>query len=284
MFRTTLKGLLAHKRRMFTTALAVTLGVAFMAGTLVLTDTIGKTFDDLFGDVYENTDAVVRAEAAFDGPMNSGAQRGRVDESLVASLRGVTGAAVVEGQVQGYARLVGKDGKALGNPQMGAPTLGGNWSEAEGLNPFTLVVGEAPRADNEVVIDKKSADDGKLAVGDTTTVLVQGPPQQVRIAGIAKFGTADSPGGASFVLFTGAAAQRLVAEPGKFDSIAIVAAEGVSQSELVRRVAPVLPSGVEAVTGAAVTTENQDEIRKGSPSSTPSWWCSRSWPCSSAGS
>ena len=263
MFRTTLKGLLAHKRRMFTTALAVTLGVAFMAGTLVLTDTIGKTFDDLFGDVFKNTDAVVRAEEAFDGPMNSGAQRGRVDESLVASLRGVTGAAVVEGQVQGYARLVGKDGKALGNPQMGAPTFGGNWSEARELNPFTLVAGESPRADNEVVIDKKSADDGKLAVGDTTTVLVQGPPQQVRIAGIAKFGTADSPGGASFVLFTGPAAQRLVAEPGKFDSIALVATEGLSQAELVRRVAPVLPAGVEAVTGVAVTTENQDEIRKG---------------------
>ncbi|MGH9263896.1 MAG: ABC transporter permease [Acidimicrobiales bacterium] len=260
MFRTTIKGLLAHKRRMFTTALAVTLGVAFMAGTLVLTDTIGKTFDDLFGDVYENTDAVVRAEAAFDGPMNSGAQRSRVDQSLVSSLEGVTGAAVVEGQVQGYARLVGKDGKAIGNPQMGAPTYGGNWSEAEELNPFTLVAGQPPRADNEVVIDKKSADDGKLTVGDTTTVLVQGPPQQVRIAGIAKFGTADSPGGASFVLFTGPAAQRLVAEPGKFDSIALVAAEGVSQAELVSRLAPVLPGGTEAVTGVAVTTENRDDI------------------------
>ncbi|HEX2047838.1 MAG TPA: FtsX-like permease family protein [Acidimicrobiales bacterium] len=263
MFRTTLKGLLAHKRRMFTTALAVTLGVAFMAGTLVLTDTIGKTFDDLFGDVYKNTDAVVRAEAAFEGPMSSGAQRGRVDESLVASLRRVSGVAVVEGQVQGYARLVGKDGKAIGNPQMGAPTFGGNWSEAKELNPFTLVAGQPPGADNEVVIDKKSAEDGKLAVGDTTTVLVQGPPQQVRIAGIAKFGTADSPGGASFTLFTGPAAQRLVAEPGKFDSIALVAVEGVSQPELVSRLTPVLPGGVEAVTGAAVTTENQDDLREG---------------------
>ena len=260
MFRTTIRGLRAHKRRMVTTALAVTLGVAFMAGTLVLTDTIGKTFDDLFGDVYKNTDAVVRAEATFEGPMNSGAQRGRVDQSLVASLRRVEGVAAVEGQVQGYARLVGKDGKAIGNPEMGAPTYGGNWSEVKELNPFTLVAGQSPRADNEVVIDKKSADDGTLAVGDTTTVLVHGPPQQVRIAGIAKFGTADSPGGASFVLFTSPTAQRLVAEPGKFDSIAVVTTEGVSQSELVSRLTRVLPDGTEAVTGAAVTTENQDRI------------------------
>src|ERR671916_2638489 len=101
MIRMTIKGLLAHKRRMVTTALAVTLGVAFMAGTLVLTDTIGKTFDDLFGNVYENTDAVVRAEAAFDGPMNSGAQRGRVDASLVPALRRLGGGRRGEGAGQG---------------------------------------------------------------------------------------------------------------------------------------------------------------------------------------
>ena len=263
MFRTTIKGLLAHKRRMFTTALAVTLGVAFMAGTLVLTDTIGKTFDDLFGDVYKNTDAVVRAETAFQGPDDSGARRGRVDAALVDAVRRVPGVTVAEGQVQGYARLVGKDGKAIGNPQMGAPTYGANWSDTKELNPFTLVTGQPPRADNEVVIDKKSADDGKLAVGDITTVLVQGPPQQVHIAGIARFGSADSPGGAAFVMFTPGAAQRLVAAPGKFDSIGVVAAPGLAGAELVGRIAPVLPAGVEAVTGEAATAESQNEFKEG---------------------
>jgi hypothetical protein len=85
MWKMTLKGLLARKRRLFTTALAVTLGVAFMSGTLVFTDTIGKTFDDLFGNAFKNTDAVVRQVAAFDGPQGeTAAQRGRVDASLVA--------------------------------------------------------------------------------------------------------------------------------------------------------------------------------------------------------
>ena len=263
MLHMTIKGLLAHKRRLFTTALAVTLGVAFMAGTLVLTDTIGKTFDDLFGDVYKNTDAVVRAEAAFEGSDNAGTQRGRVDAALVDTVRRVGGVAVAEGQVQGYARLVGKDGKAIGNPQMGAPTYGANWSDAKELNPFSIEAGRPPRADNEVVIDKKSAEEGRLGVGDTTTVLVQGPPQQVRIAGIARFGAADSPGGASFVLFTPAAAQRLVAAPGTFDSIGVVAAAGVAQADLVGRLDPVLPAGVEAVTGDAATTESQSEFKQG---------------------
>ena len=259
----TIKGVLARKRRLFTTALAVTLGVAFMAGTLVLSGTIGKTFDDMFGDAYKNTDAVVRQQAAFEGlaGVETAAQRGRVDASLVDRLRSVNGVAVAEGTIFGYARLLGKDGRPIGNPEMGAPTIGTGWSDTE-LNPFHLVAGQAPRGENDVVIDRKSATDGKLAVGDTTTVLVQTGPQQVRIAGIAKYGSANSPGGASFTMFRPSAAERILAEPGKFDTISLVAANGVSQSELVSVVQAVLPPGTEVVTGAVATKESQSEMRK----------------------
>src|SRR5690349_7389267 len=97
------------------TALAVVLGVAFLAGTLVLTDTIRRTFDSVFTGVYAGTDGMVRAPAAFQGPNNTGEQRGRVPESLVPVVAKVPDVAVAEGQVLGYARLVGKDGNALGN-------------------------------------------------------------------------------------------------------------------------------------------------------------------------
>jgi putative ABC transport system permease protein len=262
MLKMTLKGLLARKRRLFTTALAVTLGVAFMSGTLVFTDTIGKTFDDLFGNAFKNTDAVVRQVAAFDGPQGeTAAQRGRVDASLVDRLAAVDGVAVAEGTIFGYARLLGKDGQAVGRPDISAPAVGTVWSESE-LNPFQLTAGQAPRAADEVVIDRKSAQDGKLAVGDTTTVLVQAGPQQVRIAGIATYGKADSPGGASFTMFSRSVADRLLAEPGKFDSVELVAGAGLSQSDLVARVQPILPPGTEAVTGTAATKESQDEMRE----------------------
>jgi putative ABC transport system permease protein len=263
VFKVTLKGLLAHKFRLAATALAVMLGVAFMAGTLVLTDTIGRTFDELFGDVFKDTDAVVREKAAFSGEQGAGDQRGRVDASLVRTVAGVEGVALAEGTVQGYTRLVDKEGEPMGDPGMGAPTFGGNWSDSSDLNPFSIVAGGPPGADDEVVIDKKSADDGKFRVGDTATVLVLGPPQQVRISGIAKFGEADSPGGASFVLFTTPTAQRLVAEPGRFDGVSVVADEGVSQREIADRIARVVPEGVEVLTGEEITTENQDDIKEG---------------------
>ena len=82
MFRTTLKNLAARKLRLLTTSLAVLLGVAFMAGTLVLTDTIGKSFDDLFADVNARTSVYVRQEATLKDD-TLGDQRGRLDASLV---------------------------------------------------------------------------------------------------------------------------------------------------------------------------------------------------------
>ena len=261
MLRVTIKGLLARTGRLAATVVAVMLGVAFTAGTLVLTDTIGKTFDDLFTKAYDGTDAVVRAPIAFAAPAGASDQRGRVDQSLVDVVAGVDGVAVAEGTVEGYTQLVGADGNPLGDPELGAPTLGGNWSRSDDLNPFTLVEGRAPTADDEVVIDRKSANDGRLRVGDTTTVLVQGPPQPVEVVGIAKFGDANSPGGASFVLFTSEAAQRLVAQPGKFDSIFVVADRGVTQQELANRIASVVPESVEVVTGDEISQESKDAVR-----------------------
>ncbi len=262
MFKIALQSLLARKLRLVTTALAVILGVAFTAGTLVLTDTMSSIFNNLSASVYQGTDAIVRAKAVFNGPNQMGEQRPNIDASLVPALSHVPGVAAAEGSAFGYTRLIGKDGKPIGNPGSGAPTLGGNWSTVPALNPFHLVAGHAPQAPDEIVIDKQSARLGHLAVGDTTTVIANGPPQQVRIAGIAGFGTADNLAGASVVLFTTPVAQRLVAEPGKFSSIGFVADRGVSQQQLVSNLKRALPPGTEALTGAAAIKEQQDQFQK----------------------
>src|ERR671918_787333 len=262
MVKTALRNLLAHRMRLFTTGLAVVLGVAFIAGTLVLTDTITKTFDDLFTDAYADTDAMVRAEASFEDPNGFGDLRGRLDASLVDQVADVEGVAVASGDVWGFAQVVDKDGEPVGNPGAGPPTLGANWPESE-LNTWTLVDGTAPKGERDVVLDKGVADDAGYTVGDQATVLVRGAPLDVTVTGIARIGGADSPGGATFTMFTTEAAQRYVGEVGKFDSISIAADEGGSQRELVDRLEAVVPAGVEAVTGATVTDESQDAMREG---------------------
>jgi putative ABC transport system permease protein len=259
MLRATLKDLWARKIRLFTTSAAVVLGVAFMAGTLVLTDTIGKTFDDLFSDVNESTDALVRAKATIEqSSFDGGDQRPRIDDSIVSAVRGVDGVEFARGEILGYAQIVGRDGKAIGNPSQGPPTFGGVWNDDE-LNPYTLREGRAPELQDEAVIDRLSAKDGDLHVGDRTQILTP-DPVDVTIVGIVTFGSADSPGGASFVGMTEAAAQQLFAEPGKFDGVGVIAEDGVSQTELRARIADAMPNGIEVITGEELTKENRDSI------------------------
>jgi putative ABC transport system permease protein len=262
MLQTALRNLLGHKLRLFTTGLAVTLGVAFIAGTLVLTDTIQKTFDDLFADVYESTDAMVRAEASFEDPNGFGDLRGKVDTALLDEVAAVDGVAEVAPDVFGIAQVVDRDGEPIGNPGNGPPTLATGWPEGE-LNPWTLVAGGPPSGDRDVVLDAGVADDADVTVGDPVTVLVKGAPVEATVAGIARVGASDSPGGATFAMFDDDVALELVGEPGKLDSISVAGEEGLSQQELVDRIARIVPDGVEVVTGATVTEENQDALREG---------------------
>src|SRR3984893_15372949 len=158
--RVTIKGLLAHKLRFALTALAVMLGVAFMSGTMVLTDTISRTFDNLFADVNRGTDAYVPSALSLSsgcgGPVRR--QRARVPASLVPQIEAVPGAAAAQGNLQFYAQLVDKKGKTVGNPQRGAPTFGFTWGTVKALNPYRLEPGgHAPVRTDQVVIDAGSA-------------------------------------------------------------------------------------------------------------------------------
>src|SRR3954452_24238413 len=261
MFRTTLKNLAARKLRLLTTSLAVLLGVAFMAGTLVLTDTVGKTFDNLFANVNAGTNAYVRGEAAFSSDM--GDQRARLDLSLVDTVKGVDGVAAAEPSIEAYTQIVDKHGKAIGDPNMGAPTFGGNWLANDALNPWDLADGRAPQSGNEVVIDKATAKKGGFVVGDTTTALTKAGTEPVDIVGIATFGGQDTAAGVSYTLFTAEAAQAYLTEPGKIDAIKVVAADGVSDRDLVERIKTVVPAQTEVLTGAQITAENQKAVKQG---------------------
>src|SRR5262245_42351844 len=150
------------------------LGVAFMAGTLVLTATISRTFDGLLADGYAGTDAYVRSTSEVDATY--GLQRPRLDASLVDDIASVDGVAAVEGKVSGYAQLVDAAGEPIGDPGQGAPTFGESWTSVDELNPYHVVEGHAPETADEIVVDRHSARTGDLHVGDRVTVLTkQGP-------------------------------------------------------------------------------------------------------------
>ena len=258
----TLRSLIAHRFRLFATALAVTLGVAFTAGTLMFTDTVARTFDNLLGEIYAGTDAVVRGQEAFEGPMSTGAQRARVDDSLVDEIRGVDGVLAAEGSVLGYARLTTADGVAIGDPANGAPALGLTWSDDGRINPLVVTEGRAPESGDEIVVDSPSLETSGIALGEPMTVLVQAGPVEKTVVGTIAFGSAETIGGATMVAFHPSVVQELLAEPGKWDEISVVAEDGVSEETLTARLADVLPAGVEVVPGTTVIEENQQLTRE----------------------
>jgi putative ABC transport system permease protein len=256
VWRVTVKGLLAHKLRLALTALAIILGVTFIAGTFVLTDTLHNTFQNLFGNIYQNVDFQVRGVAQFGS--GGTATRNPVPESLLASVRGVPGVKAAQGSVQGYAQFVGHDGKAITTG--GAPTIGVGFDPNEQISALRIVQGSPPTTPRDVVMDLGTAQKHHFAVGQRVRVLLQGPPRTFTITGIARFGTANNLAGATLAAFAIPTAQVLLGEVGKFDSINIVTQPGANQAVVQRAIAGALPHGVEVVTGQTVINEQTSAI------------------------
>jgi putative ABC transport system permease protein len=263
VWKVTWKGLLAHKVRFLLTALAVILGVSFISGTLVLTATIQKTFDDLFADINKGTDAAVRAHEVLSGDFAAG-QRPNVPASLVDVVRKTPTVEAAVGNVQAYAQVVDQAGKAIGGN--GPPAFGIGWDLNPKLNQFHLVVGHPPQRDNEIVVDKHTADKGKLHVGDRVLVLTNQAPRRYDLVGIARFGSVDSLAGASITLFTPAQMQRVANVKNEFSQISVVAKPGVSQTQVAGDIRATLTGNgqgqYEVITGKALTKETQDAVHK----------------------
>lgn len=260
MWLINLKGAVAHRLRYGMTALAVLIGVAFIAGTLILTDTIHATFNSIYDQIYQSTGAVVRAEQSFQPTTNFTHQRQRIDASLATTVAKAPGVKAVATEIEGYAQLVGRNGKVIGSSSSGLPTLGLAWINNAALDPLRLLPGgHPPRTSSQVVIDEHSADVGNFRVGDSVKVLTQVPPAIYTIVGIATWGTASSPLGATITAFDPITAARVLGQPGKVDQIEVQGQPGVSQASLVRNVQSVIHNpSLEVVSGQSVTQEGQN--------------------------
>ncbi|CAM5669315.1 hypothetical protein STENM327S_09301 [Streptomyces tendae] len=256
--RLSVSSLRAHKRRFTGTFLAVVLGVAFLAGTLVMGDTLRAGFDTMFGNATVGTDAVVRSADAITTPGESQGVRQPVGTDLVRTVERVPGVAAAAPSIQGAGQLVGANGDPIGG--QGPPTLAGNWITDPELNPYRLAEGRAPQRSGEVVVNRGAAEKGGLAIGDTTTLRTP-DPVEVTVVGLATFGGEDGMAQVTFTGMTRADAEKyLTARPGEAASVQVRAEPGVGRQELVDRLTPVLPEGVEAITGEESAAENTDMI------------------------
>ncbi|HJR25654.1 MAG TPA: FtsX-like permease family protein [Acidimicrobiales bacterium] len=267
MLRITAKSLWDHKRRLVSTLVAIVLGVAFMAGTFVLSDTMDQTFDDLFAESFEKVDAEVQGEVIFDNPFGGGDARAAFPERVLEDVRAVDGVAQAEPFVivvgfGGGNRVLDKEGDPIGSTQ-GPPTLFENWYDNPDLTPYVLRDGRGPESDDEIALNAAAAEDGDYEVGDTVDVLTQFGVDQYELVGIVNFGSAESSAGAVSVEFTLAEAQRLAGTPGQLNQVVAKAEEGISQQELVDRIRPVLPENTEVITGVEAGRQLSSDVQSG---------------------
>jgi putative ABC transport system permease protein len=255
MLSLTLKSIRANKVRFALTGVAVMLGVAFMSGTFVLTDTIKQSYNNVTTNVYKSTDAVVRS-ARHETNSDDQDVRGTISASMLARVQSVKGVQAAEAQQLGTAVIVGHNGALLDANRNRATPIALAWQNTPALNPMTLVSGHAPRAPDEIVIDRASQQKGHFVLGEQVHVVSQVGSQLYRIAGVATYGGTDSAAGAQVVAFTPATAARVIGTPGRYTAIEVVAAPGVSQAQVAANIRAALHDPtLDVITGAQAATE-----------------------------
>lgn len=260
MWRIALKGILGRKARLVLTSLAVILGTSFLSGTAVFSATLNRTFDNLFSDVFQNVDSYVRSTQVIEADFGA-EERQRIPAELIAMVEAVPGVGDVQGDIQAFARIVGKDGKPLGSEGAGPPTFGSVGEEFKGAL-WTTSEGRFANGPTEVVLDKASAKAGNYVIGDTVKVVAQAGSREFTLVGIASYGDVRSPGGATFALFDLETAQEFLAKPGYIDDILVSGDGSLSDKELADAINAAIPASykTETLTGAQITQETQDQI------------------------
>lgn len=256
MFRIAWRSLTAHKLRSILTTLAILLGVAMISGTYVLTDQIDRAFTEIFADAYQGIDATISREPSFSGQMSDASEG--LPASLVDDVRGVEGAAVVDGSVSGVG-AVAVNGEVVQTG--GAPTLFFSVSDDPiDSSSSTFIEGGVPDESGEVAIVQKLATDEGLGLGSKLTVITETGSQEATVAGIFTYGSESSLGGSLLVLTTLEDASRWFAMEGRVSQIDVQAAPGTSPQTLVERIQEVLPDYAEAKTGEQAAADQTKSV------------------------
>lgn len=259
MFRTALRNVLAHKARLLMTVLAVVLGVAFVSGTLVFTDTVGKAMSNQSAKSFEG----VAVSVTSYGPSRNdqGVKEGEpgISQQTLDKVKALGGVDTASGRVHGFAAVGDQDGKLIGT---GWSNSGANFVPLkDGKDPrYAFIEGSGPAGADQIALDKETAKRGAYQVGDKVRVAENGPAKEYSLAGV--FTTEDGAvnAGGSLVLFDTPTAQQLYLKPGFYDELSVSAKAGVDADKLLAEIKPVVGKDARAQTGAELAAEQAKNI------------------------
>ncbi|MCZ7414706.1 ABC transporter permease [Streptomyces sp. WMMC897] len=258
--RTSLRNFFAHKGRMALSGMAVVLSVAFVCGTLVFTDTMGTTFDKLFGDTAPNV-MVSPEEREGGGGEDELPSNGRPDTlpaSVVERAGEVEGAETAFGVAMSMAvTVVDGDGENIG-PTTGAPTLASNWTELD-RRAMKVSAGHPPRGPDEVMVDADTAEKHGIGLGDELRTISVFGEFTSKVSGIAEW-EMTNPGAAALYYPTEVVQERLLGGGEVFTSVAVLSADGVTDELLKKHVVAAVEDGLSVQTAEEYAAENQEDV------------------------
>src|SRR5262245_15857447 len=266
MIRASLKSLLARRVRLLLSTFAIVLGVAFVTGILMFSDTVQRSFTALFDSTVGDT--VVRPttpDLEGGGPIVS---TETVPASLVPQLAELPGAARADGVVSATGVYVrSTENKVVGGS--GPPAFGGSWTDAPAghhLEGLVIVAGHEPHGPDQVVLDERTAERAGYQLGDRVSIVTSTKALDIHptLVGLAGFREGGSLNGATYAAFDTPTAQQLFLDgQDAFNVIWVTAKDGVSQEELTAQAKGVLPPGFEALTGDDAAEEAAGPLLQG---------------------
>jgi putative ABC transport system permease protein len=262
VIRVAFRSLAKRRLRTLLTVLAIVVGSGMVTAALVLGDTMRKGADSLTSASYAGTDAVVSAKTPFAVDSQSAGAAPTVPASILARVRALPQVGAAVGDITDLqTKLIGNDGKPLGDgPYFGIGYDAGARGAKE-LTPFRLKSGHFARAADEAVVDVGIARKQGWHVGDRIRISARGAAQPFRISGIARFGGVDQLGTATTAVLDLHAAQRLMGKEGTYDNVLVRAAPGVAAATLRRALAEQVP-GVQVRTAKASDRFTLDSLHQ----------------------
>src|SRR3981081_1272097 len=255
MLSLVLRGFLQRKLRVLLTAIAIALGVALMAGTYILTDTINKSFAGIFSVANKGHDVVITPTQSLGRQTRP--QTSPITEQMLAQVRGTPGVAEAAGSIFTPGTFLDVHGKRLTNG--GAPAFVASRTPKR-FESFKPVQGRFPLTADEVAIDEQTAKRHNLKLGQQMIVAGSAPAKRYTIVGLTRFGGGESFGGAGAAILTPTEAQRVVGLPGHFDQIDVAAKPGATGNVLRNRLRAALPAPVDVRTGAQQAAKDTSDL------------------------
>src|SRR5215218_3385838 len=249
-----LRGLLARKLRSALTGFAVVIGVAFVAGTFIFTDTINASFTDLFERVSKGVDVNVTANQPVEGDFGGRTQP--LPPGTLEKVEAVPGVAAAEQRFESEVSIFNEKRERLGGN--GPPSILFSTNE-ERFDPQTYVEGGPAREPGQVTLDEATADREGFEVGDPILIGGRQPAREYEISVITNIGDQKSIGIQSLSMPL-AEVQKLAQEPGAITEVVAAAEGGTSPEQLKASIRAALGDSAVVRTGKEQADESASDI------------------------